>query len=81
MGLRAWVSLTFRPFKCLSSEFRSYCISIVAQVNAGTPAHGRINVGDAILAIGGYDASNLTHAQASQMIKSAGTSLELTLQK
>lgn len=53
----------------------------IKKVNPGSPAHGRINAGDAILAIGGYDASNLTHAQASQMIKSAGTTLELTVQK
>ena len=51
------------------------------KVTPGTPAHGRVEPGDAILAISGYDAQRLTHAQASQMIKSSGQMLQLTIGK
>lgn len=46
-----------------------------------TPAQGQCNAGDAILAIGGYDATQMTHAQASQMIKNCQGQLQLTLAK
>jgi len=53
----------------------------VKKVSPNTPAYGQLNQGDAILSIGGYDASQMTHAQASQMIRNATHSLQLTLQK
>lgn len=53
----------------------------VKKVEPNSPAHGQLNQGDAILSIGGYDARQMTHAQASQMIKNSTTSLQLTLQK
>ena len=47
----------------------------------GTPAHGRVEAGDAIIAIGGYETAQLTHSQASQMIKNTGQVLQLTVLK
>lgn len=53
----------------------------VKKVENNTPASGHINHGDAIVAIGGTNAQNLTHMQAHQLIKSAGTHLSLTVLK
>ena len=51
------------------------------QVTRGSPADGALNAGDAILTIGNYDAKDLTHAQASEFIKRAGNTLQLSIQK
>ena len=51
------------------------------QVTPGTPAQGKLNPGDAILAIETYDATGLTHMQASQLIQSSGVMLRMTLDK
>ena len=51
------------------------------QVDSNSPASGQIHNGDAIIAIGGTNAQNLTHMQAHQLIKSAGTHLSLTVLK
>jgi len=53
----------------------------VKKVSPGSPADGRIHAGDAIASINGYDASQLTHSQASQMIRNAGQVLQLSLDK
>lgn len=53
----------------------------VKKVDPNTPAHGQLHAGDGIAAIGGYDSSQLTHAQASQMIRQAGVVLQLSIQK
>lgn len=53
----------------------------VLQVERGSPADGHVQEGDAILSISNYDASQLTHMQARQMITQAGNVLQLTLQK
>lgn len=51
-------------------------------MNPGTPAaHAGLSQGDAIMAIGQYDTSRMTHAQASQMIKQSGSVLVLSIQK
>ncbi|XP_076451070.1 PDZ and LIM domain protein 1-like [Babylonia areolata] len=51
----------------------------VKKVQPGTPSAGALCPGDAILGIGGTNAQQLTHMQAHQLIKSAGTHLQLTL--
>lgn len=51
----------------------------VKKVDANSPASGAIHNGDAIVAIGGTRADNLTHMQAHQLIKSAGNHLQLTV--
>ena len=53
----------------------------VLQVTPGTPAQGKLTPGDAILAIETYDATELTHMQASQLIQGCGMMLNLTLDK
>lgn len=53
----------------------------VKKVTPGTPAHGRVEPGDAIVAIGGYDAQQMTHGQASELIKQSGMVLQLTVAK
>ncbi|KAK3591916.1 hypothetical protein CHS0354_005135 [Potamilus streckersoni] len=53
----------------------------VKKVQPGTPAEGLLHAGDAILAIGGTNAQNLTHMQAHQLIRSAGNLLQLTVLK
>ncbi|KAK7098303.1 PDZ and LIM domain protein 1-like [Littorina saxatilis] len=51
----------------------------VKKVQPGTPAAGSLLPGDTILSIGGTNARQLTHMQAHQLIKSAPTTLQLTL--
>jgi C-terminal processing protease CtpA/Prc len=53
----------------------------VKKVMPNTPAQGQLNAGDAILAIGGYDATQLTHAQAAQIIRNSTNQLQMTLAK
>jgi len=53
----------------------------VKKVDASSPAANAIQNGDAILAIGGTSAQNLTHMQAHQLIRSAGTHIQLTVLK
>ena len=56
-------------------------LAILFQVTPGTPAHGRVEPGDAILAIEGYDSTRMNHSQASQLIKNSGQVLHLTVAK
>ena len=56
-------------------------ISLFSLGGEWTPAWGQVQDGDGILAIGSYDAAQLSHAQASQMIKNSGNILQLTVQK
>ncbi|CAD5120925.1 DgyrCDS9480 [Dimorphilus gyrociliatus] len=53
----------------------------VKKVEPRSPADGQLHSGDAILAIDGYDASQMTHAQAQQMIRNSGNTLQLTVNK
>lgn len=54
----------------------------IKKVDPNSPAaHCGLNNGDAIVAIGGTSAQNLTHMQAHQLIKSAGSHLQLTVLK
>ncbi|KAI0211573.1 hypothetical protein LSAT2_003615 [Lamellibrachia satsuma] len=53
----------------------------VKKVTPNTPAQGKLTPGDAILAIETYDATGLTHMQASQLIQSSGVMLRMTLDK
>ena len=54
----------------------------IFQVTPNTPASTvNLRPGDAILAIGGYDAQQMTHNQASDMIKSSGYVLQMTVDK
>jgi len=54
----------------------------IKKVTPNTPAATvQLRPGDAIISIGGYDAQQLTHNQASQMIKSAGYMLQMTVDK
>ena len=63
------------------SQGFKYDFHVYFQVENNTPASGHITHGDAIVAIGGTNAQNLTHMQAHQLIKSAGTHLSLTVLK
>ena len=71
----------------LSPEYHAYLLVsrlilvILYQVTPGTPAHGRVEPGDAILAIEGYDSTRMNHSQASQLIKNSGQVLHLTVAK
>ena len=58
-----------------SSWFRAF------QVTPGSPVEGTLSAGDAILAISGYDTSQMTHQQASDMIRHAGTTLQMQIEK
>jgi len=52
----------------------------VRKVNPDSPAAvAGLQDGDAILAVSGYDALELTHDQATQLIKRAGGSLQMTI--
>eukprot|EP00918_Siedleckia_nematoides_P062437 GHVU01136152.1.p1 GENE.GHVU01136152.1~~GHVU01136152.1.p1 ORF type:complete len:111 (+),score=8.47 GHVU01136152.1:370-702(+) len=53
----------------------------VKKVSPNTPAQGKVQPGDAIKSIGGYDATQMTHRQASEMIQNTGQVLQLTVQK
>lgn len=53
----------------------------VKKVLPGTPAEGRLHQGDAILTIGNHNAQQLSHMQAHQLIRNAGTTLSLTVAK
>ncbi|ELU01475.1 hypothetical protein CAPTEDRAFT_222852 [Capitella teleta] len=53
----------------------------IKKVDKTSPAQGQIHEGDAIMTIGGYDATQLTHMQAKQMIIQAGNVLQLTIKK
>ena len=75
------VSLSIRTEENFQTHEILNCLPSVLQVMPNTPAQGQVNAGDAILAIGGYDATQLTHAQASQMIKNCSDQLQLTLAK
>jgi C-terminal processing protease CtpA/Prc len=50
-------------------------------VEKNSPADGRVQEGDAIISINSYDATQLTHMQARQMITQSGNTLQLTLRK
>ena len=56
-------------------------ILILFKVNANTPSHNRLHVGDVIVLINGIDASSLTHLQAHELIKNAGYNLNLVVRK
>jgi len=53
----------------------------VKKVVPNSPASAHLDAGDAILGIGGSNTAQLTHVQATQLIKSAGNFLQLTLLK
>ncbi|KAL4224629.1 hypothetical protein ACF0H5_015327 [Mactra antiquata] len=53
----------------------------IKKVDPSSPAAGYLSNGDAIKAIGGHSAEDLTHMQAHQLIKSAGNQLQLTVLK
>jgi len=54
----------------------------VKKVTPNTPAsQGGLNSGDAIIAINNYDTRQMTHGQASQIIKNAGNVLTLHVHK
>jgi C-terminal processing protease CtpA/Prc len=50
-------------------------------VFVGSPADGELHRGDAILGINGYDASNMIHKQAQDLIKNAGGTINLIVRK
>ena len=57
-------------------------MEFIFQVSPNSPAKCcNLAPGDMIVAIGQYDASQMTHAQATQVIKSSGNVLQLTVQK
>lgn len=51
----------------------------VKKVQPGTPSAATLRPGDVIQRIGSVDTRQLTHMQAHQLIKSAGTQLQLTV--
>lgn len=53
----------------------------VQRVFVGSPADGELHRGDAILGINGYDASNMIHKQAQDLIKNAGGTISLIVRK
>lgn len=53
----------------------------VKKVVPNTPAHNRLHPGDVIVAIQGQDASNMSHQQSHDLIKSAGVGLTLMVRK
>lgn len=53
----------------------------IKKVERGSPCEGALKPGDAILAIGGNDATTLTHGQAQNLIKAAGNMLQMTVRK
>ena len=50
------------------------------KVFVGSPADGELHRGDVIVAIENYDATNMVHRQAMDLIKRAGGSLSLRIQ-
>lgn len=53
----------------------------MSQVFSNSPAEGELQRGDLILAIGGKDASELTHKQAQDLIKFGGGQIQLVIQR
>lgn len=53
----------------------------IQRVFVGSPAEGEVHRGDIILAIDNHDTSNLTHKQAQDIIKNAGGSVSLRLNR
>lgn len=53
----------------------------VQRVFVGSPADGELHRGDAILGINGYDAANMIHKQAQDLIKNAGGTINLIVRK
>ena len=47
----------------------------------GSPADSELHRGDVILAIENYDAAQLTHKQAQDLIKAAGSVLTLRIRR
>ncbi|XP_041366374.1 PDZ and LIM domain protein 4-like [Gigantopelta aegis] len=52
----------------------------VKKIMPGSPAEGQLHQGDVIMSIGQHRAHDLTHMQAQQLIKNAGSSLQLGIQ-
>ncbi|XP_013392280.1 LIM domain-binding protein 3 isoform X2 [Lingula anatina] len=53
----------------------------IQRVFTGSPAEGELQRGDLIVAIDGYDTSNLVHKQAQDLIKRSGGTLSITVQR
>lgn len=51
------------------------------QVFAGSPADGELHRGDVIESVQNYDACNMMHKQAQDLIKQAGGSLSLLVRR
>ncbi|PAA61061.1 hypothetical protein BOX15_Mlig010807g1 [Macrostomum lignano] len=51
----------------------------VMRVEPNSPAQGKLRVGDAIQTVNGKKSRQLSHAQASEVIKESGNSLKLTI--
>nr|CAH8839701.1 unnamed protein product [Trichobilharzia regenti] len=56
------------------AEFTCY-----SETQSGSPSEGVLQSGDAILSINGENARSLSHEEATQKIRSAGTDLQLTV--
>ena len=52
-----------------------------AQVFAGSPADGELHRGDQIVAVENYDASEMFHKQAQELIKKSGGSISLRIRR
>ena len=53
----------------------------ILQVFVGSPAEGELHRGDTIAAIENYDASQMTHKQAQDVIKGCGGSCSLRIRR
>ncbi|CAH8839422.1 unnamed protein product [Trichobilharzia szidati] len=51
----------------------------ICKTQSGSPSEGVLQTGDAILSINGESARSLSHEEATQKIRSAGTDLQLTV--
>ncbi|CAH8497563.1 unnamed protein product [Heterobilharzia americana] len=51
----------------------------ICKTQSGSPSEGVLHSGDAILSINGESARSLSHEEATQKIRSAGTDLQLTV--
>lgn len=51
------------------------------QVSNGSPAEGELHRGDVVTQINGHPTSEMTHREGADMIKNAGTTISLVVQR
>ncbi|XP_048730492.1 PDZ and LIM domain protein 1-like [Ostrea edulis] len=52
---------------------------MIKKVLPDSPCMGRLSAGDAVVGINNYNAKQLTHAQAQNLIRQSGNNLQLTV--